>query len=164
MTEVIDGERFRGMLRNCGSAWRLEHQRDALPFEMPAFQAWQDDKPWSPKDWPEWGEWLEFTASLGGRITRTRLIDNPPTRYQSWGIWAKPWHDRNGDHIRLMPLSQAVALGIIPGSNGWLFDGRQLVIVDSGTMQLVTDEEQITIYRAWRDVAIAPDRSSVPLA
>ena len=154
----VSGDQFREILTGCKAAFRLEWQRDPLPFEQPGFDAWCDRKPRAPEDWPEWAAWLEFTKSLGERIIRVRLIDDPPTPYQEWGIWAIPYHAAAGDDIRLMPVTEAEELGIALG-NWWFIvtqDDELLISVsEEGAMSLIDVPEVIDIHRAFRDLAFS---------
>jgi hypothetical protein len=152
MTTVSE-ERFLGMFRSCGAAFRLEWQPDPMPDELDAFRAWKDGTPLLPSQWAMWADWLAFTRALGGKITRVRLIDDPPTPYQQWGMWAVPYHRDAGDDIRCMPRSQAENLGIVAG-NWWLFDG-ELVTMNGTSKTMVTDTETVIVHRAWRDLALS---------
>lgn len=153
----ISDERFLGMFRDCQATFRLEWQPDPMPDELDAFRAWQEGNPLLPSQWPMWGEWLDFTRSLGGKIIRVRLVDDPPTSYQQWGMWAIRYHRDAGDDIRCMPRGRAETLGIVAG-NWWLFreaEHERLIIMDGTSKTLVTDQEKITVHRAWRDLALS---------
>lgn len=151
---AVSEERFLGMFPACEIAFRLEWQPDPMPRELDAFRAWQDGHPLLPSQWAAWGGWLDFTRELGGKVTRVRLVDDPPTPYQQWGMWAVPYHRGAGDDIRCMPRSLAETLGIVAG-NWWLFDSERLVTMNGTSKTLVTDPETLIIHRAWRDLALS---------
>ena len=149
----MDEEQFLGMFGSCAAAFRLEWQTDPVPDEEAAFTYWLAGNPLLPSQWPMWADWLDFTRSLGGKITRVRLIDDPPTPYQEWGMWAIPYHREAGDDIRCMAHSLAEVLGIPPG-NWWMFD-NQLVTMKGTSKTLVTDTEVIAVHLAWKERALS---------
>jgi hypothetical protein len=151
---AIGEDQFLGMFRTCRAAFRLEHQRDPLPEEQNAFTCYQVGNPLLPSQWQPWGDWLKFTRHLGGKIIRVRLVDEPPTPYQQWAMWATPYHRDAGDDIRYMRRRLAENLGIV-ATNWWLFDAEHLVTMDGTSKMLVTDAEVLIIHRAWRDLALS---------
>jgi hypothetical protein len=166
---TVDQDQFRVMLAESRTAFRLEHQRDPLPGEQPAFQHWLGGSATVPWEWPLWRDWLDLAwrhVSAGGEILRVRLVDNPPSPYQQWGISITSWHEQAGDHIRYLPCHVAEHLGI-PITNWWLFDEARVVAMsyESGDVPgkiLINEPEVIATYRTWRDLAVAHATEPVP--
>lgn len=160
---------FSVMLAESRTAFRLEHQRDPLPGEQEAFQHWRNGNRMVPWEWPEWRSWLDLTwrhTSAGGEIRRVRLVDDPPTRYQQWGISITSWHEQAGDRISYLPCHAAERLGI-PITNWWLFDDAHVVAMsyESGGVPgkiLISDPKVIAKHRTWRDLAVAHATEPVP--
>ena len=103
----MDQDQFRIMFAESRTAFRLEHQRNPLPGERPAMQHWRQGKPMLPWEWPEWRDWLDLAwrhTSTGGEIRRVRLVDDPPTYYQQWGMSITSWHEQAGDRIGTCPV------------------------------------------------------------
>ena len=48
----------------------------------------------------------------GKRISRVRVLAEPPSDYQRWELWAAPWHSQAGERIRYMPRSRAERIGL----------------------------------------------------
>ena len=165
----ISQDQFSVMLAESRTAFRLEHQRDPLPGEQEALQHWLSGNLMVPWEWPPWRDWLDLAwrhTSAGGEIRRVRLVDEPPTRYQQWGISITSWHEQAGDHIRYLPCHAAERLGI-PIANWWLFDDAHVVAMsyESGEVPgkiLVSDPEVIAMHRTWRDLAVAHATEPVP--
>jgi hypothetical protein len=157
----IDQDHFRVLLAESRTAFRLEHQREALHGEQAALAHWQQGKPMVPWEWPPWRDWLDLAwrhTSAGGRISRVRPVDDPPTSYQQWAIHCTPWHERSGDRIRYLSRQAAEGLGIHV-ENWWLFDDTSLVLLTYGrsevpTKNLVTEAKVIVKYQRWRDLAL----------
>jgi hypothetical protein len=101
----------------------------------------------------------------GKTIARVRIIDDPPTDYQRWSLWASQWHRDAGEDIRYLRRKTAHNLGIGPGD--WqLFDHRRLVLMaftDTGepaSKTLITVPAVIARHRSWRAEAIAHARTA----
>jgi len=158
---AVSQDQFRVMLAQSQTAFRLEYQRDPLPGEQAAVQHWTRGNPMLPWEWPEWRNWLDLAwrhVSDGGEIRRVRLVDDPPTPYQQWGISIASWHDQAGEQIRYLTRHRAEQLGI-PVNNWWLFDETHVVLLnyDGGEVPgkiLITDPAMIARYQAWRDLAL----------
>lgn len=154
--EDIGEDQFLGMFRDCGTAFRLEWQPYPVDDEEAAFTCWQAGNPLLPSQWPMWAGWLEFTRSLGGKITRVRLLEDPPTPYQQWGMWATSYHRDAGDDIRYIARNLAEVLGI-PPANWWLFEHAEdarLVTMNGIAKTLVTDTTTVEVHRTWRSRAL----------
>lgn len=137
------------------SAFRLEWQQNPLLEELDAYQRYLNGKPLLPSGWAEWQAWLDRVEQMTLRCTISRvvLLDEQPTRYQEWRMWAAAWHRRAGENILFMPLRDAENLGI-PIGNWWLFDDATVLDPADITRQLITGPE-VRHYHAWRDLAVA---------
>jgi hypothetical protein len=165
----MDQDQFRVMFAESRTAFRLEHQRNPLPGERAAVGHWRQGRPMVPWEWPEWRDWLDLAwrhTSAGGEIRRVRLVDDPPTYYQQWGMSITSWHEQAGDRIRYLPCRVAERLGI-PIANWWLFDDTHVVEMtyDEGKVPgkiLISEPEVIAKYRTWRDLVVANATEPVP--
>lgn len=163
MRQPVTEEQFAGMFRTFRlTASRLETQPAyAMTVERAAFARFLAGAPLPPGELPWWQSWLDDMRELtrrGKRISRVRIVDDPPTDYQRWEMWATRWHLQAGEDIRYLPRAMAGTLGI-PAGDWWLFDDTRLVLmaftsageIDGKT--LVTDPEVIAAYQRWRDLA-----------
>ena len=152
----VSEDRFLALFRDCESAFKLEYQTDPVPGEMEVFRAWQEGRPRLPEGFRPWQDWLSYIRSVGRKVVRVRLVDEPPTPYQEFLTWAVPYHREAGEDIRTMPRGLAVILGITP-ANWWLFDSDRVVTMnmDATGMTLVTGQETVKTHCAWRDLALS---------
>jgi hypothetical protein len=144
-------------------AFRLETCRHyALGYERADFEDFLAGRPVSPPELDWWRPWLDQIrqqVSNGKTIARVRVLDEPPTPYQQWEMWAAPWHKDAGEDIRYMPRSRAEAIGV-PMGDWWLLDESRLILMrftDSGEIagkELVTDPAVITSYLAIQRLAV----------
>ena len=141
---VICGIEFRQ------EAFRLEWQPGPPADELDAYQRYLDGAPLLPARWPLWQAWLNRVREMTTQCTVSRvvLLDDQPTKYQQWRMWAAPWHRIAGENILFMRLSEARERGI-PVSNWWLFDD-ELLAVDG---HRITGLE-VSAYRRGRDLAL----------
>jgi uncharacterized protein DUF6879 len=112
-------------------------------------------------DWHQ--GWLEQVATLtrqGKHVSRVRVLDEPPTGYQRWLLWADPWHAEAGEDIRYIPRSRAERVKLPLDHDWWLLDGIRVIVTrfaESGEIagkELVTDPVTLTHYRLWQAIAI----------
>jgi len=160
--------RVRGFRK---SAFRLEAREVyALGYEQEELRRFLDGTPRDPADIDWWRPWFERVVAWteqGKRIGRVRVVDEPPTDYQRWLLWADPWHDAAGEDIRYIPRSLAVNIGLVRGYDWWLLDDRSVIIMrftEAGEIdrkELIEDPGTVTRFRAWRDLAI---RNASPAA
>jgi hypothetical protein len=149
---VIAGTGFRR------DAFRLEWQQGPSAGEHDAYQRFLDGDPLTPAGWPEWQAWLSRVQQMTKRalISRVVLLDQPPTQYQQWRIWAAPWHQLAGEDVRFLQYREAQDLGL-PIGNWWLFDSEVLVDIN-GTR--TTGPAGTVLYRRGRDLALLHARSA----
>jgi Family of unknown function (DUF6879) len=170
MALAITETEFDGLFRSFReTAFRLE-TRDmyALSYEEADYRRFLAGSPSPPPDISWWRPWLDQIADLtkqGKRISRVRILAEPPSDYQRWELWAAPWHAAAGEHIRYMQRNTAARMGLPTGCDWWLFDDERLVIMrfdEAGRIDgkvLVTDPPVIAQHREWRDLAV---RNAVP--
>jgi hypothetical protein len=107
--------------------------------------------------------WLDQIALLtreGKKIRRVRVLDDPPSDYQRWELWAARWHAEAGEQIGYMPRTRTVALGLPQDSDWWLLDDEQLITMrfteagEIASKTLSADPGTIARHREWRDLAV----------
>ena len=134
-----------------------------MTYEEEGFRAFLAGRPLSPEDLPWWERWLEEMQELtrqGKRISRVRVLSEPPTPYQRWELWGTPWHLEAGEDIRYISASAAAVLDIPLTHDWWLLDDERLLVMQfapDGQIQkrtLTTDPEIINQHRVWRDLAV----------
>lgn len=165
MPKPITGDEFGDLLRTFRrSAFRLEVQPSyAMSYERSDFEAFLagDLRPPDAADW--FKPWLEQVARLsseGKRISRVRVVAEPPTDYQRWERWVGQWNVRAGEDIRYLSRSTAERIGLPLLIDWWLLDDSRAVAMRySGTGEfesadLVTDHGAINMYLEWRDLAV----------
>jgi hypothetical protein len=160
---------------------RFEHEAfrlETLPVytveqEQPYFAAWLagtvpplDEVPY----FVEWQNSIRAATAAGRRISRVRVVEEPPTPYQRFEVWGSQWTAAAGEVLRYMPRSRAETIGLPLGRDWWLFDSQRLAVMDfdptgrplGGT--IITDKTLIDQHCAWRDLAIRHATSSMETA
>ncbi len=151
------------------SAFRLETRSHyALDYEAADFDDFLAGHPAAPPDVSWWRPWLDRIAEMtrieGKTISRVRIVDDPPSDYQRWELWAGRWHAEAGERIGYLTRPAAVALGL-PGGDWWLLDDRRVILMAFDAAGRIAgktitgDEEIVARYRAWRDLAV---RNAIP--
>jgi hypothetical protein len=149
---------LRGFRR---SAFRLEAlQHYSEPEEAEAFarfRAGQD--PLLDLAW-----WLGLAAGhtrAGRRMSRVRVIVEPPSDYTRFELAHYPAMVAAGDDIRIIPTTPGNWPAGLPQHDFWLFDDQDVWILDydpAGVFlgaELTTDPQDITDHLHWRDAALA---------
>lgn len=165
MAEAITSEQLRDLLGSFREAAFYLETRDtyALDYETDDFARFLAGDPQPPTEISWWRPWLDQIRSLtqqGKQITRVRVLAEPPSDYQRWGLWALPWHVRAGERVMYMGRREAARAGLPLGSDWWLLDSERVIVLrytGDGhlmNMTLVTDVETVAQYREWRDLAI----------
>ena len=101
----------------------------------------------------------------GKTVSRVRVLDEPPTDYQRWLLWADPWHAAAGEDIRYIPRSRAVRVGLPLAHDWWLLDDTRVITMrftpdgEVDGKMLITDPELVAKYRAWHSIAV---RNAIP--
>jgi hypothetical protein len=162
------------LLRDCLAAFHLETQPwyRTSATEEEAVAGFLAGNPRSPGEYPEWRSWLDEMRELTGqgkRISRVRVVDDPPTGYQRWAMWCTRWHAEAGEDIRYLPRATAGDLGI-PSGDWWLFDDATLVVTaftsdgQADGRTLITNPALVGRYVAWRDTAVRHATAAEPQA
>lgn len=146
------------------SAFRLETRSSyVLGYEEVEYQRFVAGCPTPPPDVRWWRPWLDRIAGLtseGKAISRVRIVDNPPSDYQRWELWAAPWHEQAGERIAYLPRASAIRLALPVTEDWWLLDDERLLLMsydDNGRMLdpvWCTDPEKVAQHRMWRDLAV----------
>jgi len=165
MVVRITDDEFGDLLRSFRStAFYLEAQQTyALDYEAADFERFRAGSPTPPPEISWWRPWLDQIAELtrqGKRISRVRIISEPPSDYQRWGLWALGWHARAGEQIGYIPRSTAAAVGLPLDFDWWLLDDerviRLLYTADGRIAEKVLDTHPdiVALHREWRDLAV----------
>lgn len=143
------------------SAFRLETlQHYTEPDEAEAFARFQRGQ--DPQVDLSW--WLalarEHTAA-GHTMARVRVIVEPPSDYTRFELDAFPAMAAAGDDIRIISTTPGAWPAGIPRRDFWLFDDRDVWLLDYDTSgrlhgaDLIDDDQAVNQYRQWRDIALA---------
>lgn len=153
------------------TAFRFETRNAyVLGYEQAELARFLDGQPVPPPEVSWWRPWLDRIAALaadGRHVSRVRVIDEPPSDYQRWELWAAPWHAAAGERITYITRAVAGDLGLPLGYDWWLLDEQVLLITRfaaDGTIAgktLDTDRDLIARHCAWRDLAV---RNATPAA
>lgn len=156
------------------SAFRLETQPTyAMTYEADDFAKFLAGSPVPPPDVGWWRPWLDQMAALtraGKRIGRVRIVDDPPSDYTRWELWAAPWHAQAGEQISYLLRARAAEVGLPLDADWWLLDDERVLILrytDAGEMtgrELVTDPAVVAQHRKWRDLAVRHATSAGAIA
>jgi len=169
--EITEKEFDRELATFRRDAFRLETLAAyALGYERADFERYLAGDPVPPPEAGWWRPWLDQVSRLtasGKSISRVRVLDEPPTGYQRWMLWAAPWHAEAGERMDYIPRSRAAAIGLPLENDWWLLDGERLIVMRfSGTGEiagktLITGPGPAAAYGAWRDLAV---RNATPAA
>jgi Family of unknown function (DUF6879) len=164
MTTRITEAEFDHLLRTFSrSAFRFE-TRDAyaLDYEQADFDRFLAGAPVPPPEVDWWRPWLDqirSQANEGKRVSRVRVLAEPPTGYQRWELWAARWHAEAGEQIGYLTRRQAHSLGL-PDGDWWLLDDERVIIMGFDEQNrieaktLIADPGLIARYLNWRDLAV----------
>ncbi|MFI9719409.1 DUF6879 family protein [Streptomyces sp. NPDC052396] len=140
------------------TAWRLEPRRAyQVDYESEPYQRFlRGEDPARDPDRP-WLANMRKQTSLGKRVERVRLIDDPPTAYQRYGLTGVPAALEAGEDVRYLPRSRAGQLGL-PLEDFWLFDSRYAARFHyegdrAIGLEVVEDPVRVLAYCQIRDAA-----------
>jgi len=146
------------------SAFRFEMQHTyALTYEQADFDRFLAGEPVPPPELDWWQPWLEEIKRLtteGKTISRVRVLDEPPTDYQRWEMWAARWHAEAGERIGYVTRSRVRTLPLPLPHDWWLLDDERVIVMrfsDDGSIReriTVTDRTLVARYIEWRDLAV----------
>ena len=163
--QPISQDEFSELLRTFRrSAFRLETRQEyALGYERADFARFLAGTPVPPPETGWWRPWLEQVARLtreGKTVSRVRILDEPPTDYQRWMLWAGPWYAAAGEDIRYLARSTAGRIGLPLDHDWWLLDGERVMVIrytganEIAGKWLITDPGGTAPYLTWRDLAV----------
>lgn len=146
-------------------AFRLECQPVYLvDVEREPFAEFLRGEPRPAPEIPYYAAWLDqihAVTSQGRRVARVRILEEPPTDYQRWEIWAGQYNIAAGEDIRYLNRSQAVEVGLPVAADWWLFDSERLALMrfsPDGTPlggEIIDDPEVVAQHCTWRDLAVS---------
>ncbi|GFH36648.1 DUF6879 family protein [Streptomyces pacificus] len=141
------------------TAFRLETRRGYASDRQGArFQAFMRGTDPQPEPDHPWNVNVREKTAAGGRFSRVRIIDEPPTDGQQFLMATAAGNIAAGEDIRVLPRGEAVRLAL-PGYDFWLFDSQAMVrmhIDDTDTtvgVELVEDQAQVLAACRARDAA-----------
>lgn len=106
----------------------------------------------------DWLDLMESQTSLGKRVERVRVVDDPPSDYLRFEIFMTPHNLAAGEDIRYLDRGRADQLHL-PNYDFWLFDSRKLARLhfDDDDVFLgfeeIKDVTDVLRHCYWRDVA-----------
>lgn len=143
------------------TAFRLETRRGyASDRAGDRFQAFVRGTDPEPEPEHPWNVNVRAKTGRGGRFSRVRILDDPPTDGQRFLMAAAAGNVEAGEDIRVLWRADAVRLGL-PDFDFWLFDSSALVrmhIDETDTtvgVELIDEEEQVLAACRARDAAWA---------
>lgn len=108
----------------------------------------------------EWHASIRAATAEGRAVRRVRILDEPPTDYQRFEIWAGQFNSAAGETLLYLTRGRAAELGLPLDHDWWLFDQQRLAIMrfdpDGRPLggDITTDKHLVRQHRAWRDLAL----------
>jgi hypothetical protein len=147
---------FTGFTR---SAFRLETlQHYSEPIEADAFAQFRaGHDPAIDMSW-----WLGMAIGhneAGHRMSRVRIVVEPPSDYTRFEFALYPSMVATGDDIRVIPIAESEWPAGIPHEDFWLFDDRDLWVIEYDSIgtflgaDLIQNDHAVDRRRQWRDIA-----------
>ncbi|WP_323182100.1 DUF6879 family protein [Streptomyces sp. NBC_00424] len=125
------------------TAFRLETRRGYATDRAGArFQAFMRGVDPAPEPDNAWHVNVRERTAQGGRFSRVRIIDEPPTDGQRFLMASATANASMGEDIRVLARAQAVHLEL-PDYDFWLFDSRILVRFHIDEQDVTTGVEVI---------------------
>jgi len=166
MTELLTGEDWYRHFRTFERTARRLETRDAYAKadEDAAFRRFLDGQAEDPQYGVELEDWtvevVGVAVAAGKRFARVRVVREPPTDYQRFGLRNARYNVTAGEDIRYLERGRAIQLGL-PDYDFWLFDEARLALMhftDDDRMlgvQIVTAPAVVRQHAGWLDVAMA---------
>ncbi|MFD3557514.1 DUF6879 family protein [Streptomyces goshikiensis] len=160
MPHLIDSDEIDRLFREGfeHTAWRLESRRAYhVDYEGETYQRFlRGEEPARDPDRP-WLVNMRRQTGAGKRVERVRLIDDPPTTYQRYGLTGAPAAVEAGEDVRYLPRLRAEQLGL-PVEDFWLFDSRYVALFhyegdEPIGLELIDDPARVLRYCQARDAA-----------
>jgi hypothetical protein len=163
MPELLTGAKVRTLFDGVTrSAERLE-TRDHYGGDQAELEAWLGGQYEEIPERAERAAWLErirLQTSRGARWRRVRIIREPPTVYQRFGLMSGRQNVEAGEQIHYLGRECALAEDL-PAHDFWLFDDERLALMYFGFddrllgVQLVADTGVVAQHRVWLDRAFS---------
>jgi hypothetical protein len=160
LADLIDSDEIDRLFRDGfeHTAWRLETRRAyEVDYESEPYQRFLRGEDPARDPGRPWLVNMRKQTAQGKRIERVRLIDDPPTIYQRYGLTGVPAALEAGEDVRYLPRSRADELAL-PMEDFWLFDSRYAALfhyegdVAIG-LELIEDPTRVLGYCQVRDAA-----------
>ncbi|MGI5121440.1 DUF6879 family protein [Marinactinospora thermotolerans] len=123
----LDDDAFDALFRDYRyTAWRLETRTAyGKVDEDEPYQQWLSGKDPGIGWFEPWLRMMREELAKGKRMERVRIIDDPPSDYLRWELWATPYNLGVGEDIRYLPREHPV-VAELPDEDFWIFDSRLL--------------------------------------
>ncbi|MFD9416914.1 DUF6879 family protein [Streptomyces goshikiensis] len=160
MPHLIDSDEIDRLFREGfeHTAWRLESRRAYhVDYEGETYQRFlRGEEPARDPGRP-WLVNMRRQTGAGKRVERVRLIDDPPTTYQRYGLTGVPAAVEAGEDVRYLPRVRAEQVGL-PAEDFWLFDSRYAALFhyegdEPIGLELIDDPARVLRYCQARDAA-----------
>lgn len=127
MREYLNDDDFTALFRSYRyTAWRLETRRCyGNVGEDKQFQEWLAGKDPGVEWLRPWLGMVREELAKGKRMERVRIVDNPPSDYLRWELWATPYNLAVGEDIRYLSRDHPI-VEELPDEDFWIFDSRTL--------------------------------------
>jgi hypothetical protein len=166
MIELSTGEDWYRLFHTFEHTARRLETRDAYASadEDAAFRRFLNGQAEDPRYGIELEDWtvdvVGAAVAAGKRFARVRVVRDPPTDYQRFGLRNARYNVAAGEDIRYLGRERATQLRL-PGYDFWLFDESQLALMhfaDDGAMLgvvIVTAPSVVRQHADWLDLAMA---------
>jgi hypothetical protein len=151
------------------TAFRLEVQPTyKVDIEQEAVDDFLRGEPRPATDYDYYAAWLRKVREIseaGRRLDRIRVLESPPTPYQSFELHMARYNIAAGETLRTIDRAAAVEHGIPDRADWWIFDDEVVALMRfaaDGTPlggTIITNPSTVSQYCTWRDLAV---RHSTP--
>lgn len=127
MRKPLSDAEFEDLFRSYRyTAWRLETRTvyGKVNEDRP-FQEWMAGRDPGIEWLKPWLHLMRAELATGKRMERVRIIDDPPSDYLRWELWATPYNLAVGEDIRYLPRGHPI-VAELPDEDFWVFDSRVL--------------------------------------
>lgn len=108
----------------------------------------------------EWHDSLRAARDEHRHVRRVRILDEPPTDYQRFEMWAGQFNTTVGETLLYLTRSRAEEIGLPVDHDWWLFDSARLALMsfdpDGRPLggEITTDPVLVQQHLAWRHLAV----------
>ena len=143
--------------------FRLELlQRYTVPYEVEPLRRYlAGDAPLKDPDQEQWLALIRDGVTAGKRMQRVHVVAEPLSEYLRYELtWEYSHNVAAGEDIRIIPAQPGSWLNELPAHDYWLFDSRELCVMEydgEGRLlgaELIDDPADIVQHNWWRDVAL----------